>query len=142
MTHLTRCKTQVMPPCSKPVLTPYPIPTQDPPTHSIYTCDYCLKCQCQNCSNFVKNYIFACKKSHAHLQYACIICAKFQTDCLKTLRGVDYAVLRPLTQTLPQNCLSQKCRNFVKSYFLPKEKSHANIFNMLITSILSFKLIA
>ena len=30
------------------------------------------------------------KKSHAHLQCAHNICAKFQTDCLKTQGGVDY----------------------------------------------------
>ena len=34
--------------------------------------------------------------SHAHLQYACNICAQFQTECLKTLRGVDYTILLPL----------------------------------------------
>ena len=28
--------------------------------------------------------------SHAYLQYAYNICAKFQTDCLKTLGEADY----------------------------------------------------
>ena len=36
-------------------------------------------------------------KPHAHLQYAFNSCAKFQTDCLKTLR--DYTILLPLTET-------------------------------------------
>ena len=55
------CKTQVMPLCPKPVLIPYPIPTHDLPSHSIYTGDKCLKCRSQNFNNFVKNYTFVCK---------------------------------------------------------------------------------
>ena len=82
------CKTQVMPPSPKPVLTPCPIFTHDP-----------QQCQSQNCSNFVKSYIFECKKTHAHLQYAFNSCAKFQNECLKTLRGVDYTILLPLNET-------------------------------------------
>ena len=39
---------------------------------------------------FCQELFFFFKKSHAHLQYACNICAKFQIDCLKTLGGVDY----------------------------------------------------
>ena len=89
-------KTQVMSPCPKPDFTPYPILTHDPLTHSIYTGDKCLKCKSQNCRNCVKNYIFVCKKSHAHLQYACNICAKLQTECLKTLREVCHTILLPL----------------------------------------------
>ena len=80
--------------------------------------DLCLKCQSQTCSNFVRNYIFVCKETHAHLQYAFNSCAKFQNECLKTLRGVDYPILLPLTETQPENCLSPKCRNFVKNNFL------------------------
>ena len=52
----------------------------------------------QNCS-FVKNDIFVCKKSHAHLKYACNICAKVQVECVKILRGADYTILLPLTDT-------------------------------------------
>ena len=40
--------------------------------------------------NFVKNDIFLFKKADAHLQYVCNDCAKFQIDCLITVRGVDY----------------------------------------------------
>ena len=58
-----------------------------------------MKCQSQNCSNFVKNYIFCVQKTHAHLQYAFNSCAKFQNECLKTLRGVDYTILLPLNET-------------------------------------------
>ena len=36
---------------------------------------------------------FFFKKSHVHLQYACNICAKFQIDCLKTLRYHKLATL-------------------------------------------------
>ena len=53
----------------------------------------------QNYSNFVKNYIFVCKKTHAHFQYAFNSYAKFQNECLKTLRGVDNIILLPLTET-------------------------------------------
>ena len=67
----------------------------------------CLKCQSQNCSNFAK-------KKHAHLQYA----AKFQNECLKTLRGVDYTILLSLTETESEKHLSQKCHNFVENDFL------------------------
>ena len=39
------------------------------------------------------------KQKHAHLQCAFNSCAKFQNECLKTLRGVDYTILLPLTET-------------------------------------------
>ena len=48
-------------------------------------------------------------------------------ECLKTLREVDYTILLPHTETLPQNCLSQKCRNFVKNYFLACKMSYAHL---------------
>ena len=76
--------------------------------------------------------------SHAHFQYANNICAKFQIDCLKTLGEVDYTNLLPNIEAYPENCLSPKCRNFVKIIFLPA-KSHLHIFNMLITSVQSLK---
>ena len=81
------------------------------------------------------------QKSHAHIHYSSNICAKFQTERLKTLRRVDYTILLPLTETQPQNFLSQKCRNFVKKYFL-LAKSHMHIFNMLKASAQCFKSIA
>ena len=68
-----------------------------------------------------------CKKSHAYFQYACNICAKFQIECLKTLRGADYTILLSLTESKPQNCLSRKCRNFVKNYFFGCKKLHAHL---------------
>ena len=39
------------------------------------------------------------KKTRAHLQYAFNSCAKFQNECLKTLRGIDYTILLSLTDT-------------------------------------------
>ena len=87
-----------MPPCPKPVLTPCPILTHDP-QHIKSILETNVRNVSQNCSNFVKNYIFVCKKTHAHLQYAFNSCAKFQNKCLKTLRGVDYAILLPPTET-------------------------------------------
>ena len=67
-----------------------------------------------------------CKTTHAHLQYAFNSCAKFQNECLKTLRGVDYTIVLPLTETKPKNRLSPKCRNFVKNNLLACLKSHAH----------------
>ena len=40
-----------------------------------------------------------CKKTHAHLHYAFNSCAKFQNECLKTPRGLDYTILLPLNET-------------------------------------------
>ena len=64
--------------------------------------------------------------SHAHLQYAYNTCAKFQIDCLKTLGGVGYTNLLPHIEAKPENCLSPKCRSFVKNDFLSCQKSHAH----------------
>ena len=67
------------------------------------------------CRNFVKNYFFPCKNSHAHLQYIHNKCAWFQNDPLKTVRGVDY------TNSIPHNAesclkwLSSKGCNSVKN---------------------------
>ena len=44
--------------------------------------------------SFVKDYFFVCPNSHAHFQYAYHICAKFQTDCLKTLGGLITQILK------------------------------------------------
>ena len=49
----------------------------------------------QKCCNFVKNYFLAFKTPHAYLKYAYNIYAKFQIDCLKTQRGLDYTNLLP-----------------------------------------------
>ena len=54
-----------------------------------------------------------------------VICVKFQTECLKTLRGVDNTISLPLTETLTVNRLVQKCRKIVKNYFIACKKSHA-----------------
>ena len=45
-----------------------------------------------------KLYFCVQKKTYAHLQYAFNSFAKFQNECLKTLRGVDYTILLPLTE--------------------------------------------
>ena len=44
----------------------------------------------QKWCNFVKNYFFVCKYSHAYLQYIHNKYAWFQNDPLKTVRQVDY----------------------------------------------------
>ena len=54
-------------------------------------------------SVYVENvgiYVFVCKKSHAQ---AGNIYTKFQTDCLKTLVGVNYTIMLPRIEALPQN---------------------------------------
>ena len=128
-----------MSPCPKPVLIPCPILTHDPQHIQSILETNVWNVKVQNYSNFVKNYIFVCKKTHAQLQYAFNSCAKFQNECLKTLRGVDYTNLLPNIEVQPENYLSPKCRNFIK---LRCAKSHMHIFNMLIASVKSFKLIA
>ena len=52
------------------------------------------------CHNFVKNFFFVCKISHAHLQYIHNKYAWFQNDPSKTVRGVDY------TNSIPYNAKS------------------------------------
>ena len=54
----------------------------------------------RKCRNFVKNYFFVCKNSHAHLQYIHNKYAWFQNDPLKTVRKVDY------TNSIPYNAKS------------------------------------
>ena len=64
---------------------------------------------------------------YARLQYAYNICAKFRIDCLKTLGGVDHTNLLPHIEAQTQNCLSRKCRNFIKNYFLSCKKVNAHL---------------
>ena len=54
----------------------------------------------RKCPNFVKNYFFVCKNSHAHLQYIHNKNARFQNGPLKTVRQVDY------TNSIPYNAKS------------------------------------
>ena len=54
----------------------------------------------RKCPNFVKNYFFVCKNSHAHLQYIHNKNARLQNDPLKTVRRVDY------TNSIPYNAKS------------------------------------
>ena len=105
------CKTQVMPPCPKPVLTPCLILTHDPQhiQSILETNVWNVKVKI---AAILSKIIFLCakkkkekkqnktkKKTHAHLQCAFNSCAKFQNECLKTLSGVDYTILLPLTET-------------------------------------------
>ena len=92
------CKTQVMPPCPKPVLTPCPILTHDPQhiQSILETNVWNVKVKI---AVILSKIIILCAKTHAHLQYVFNSCAKFQNECLKTLRGDDYTILLPLTET-------------------------------------------
>ena len=83
--------------------------------------------------------IFFLDKSHMHMfnmlityvqnfkLIACKPCEEFQIGCLETLGGVDYTNLLPHIEAKPKNCLSPKCRNFVKNNFRPCLKSHARL---------------
>ena len=51
----------------------------------------------RKCRDLVKNYLFVCKHSHAHLQNIHNKYAWFQNDPLKTVREVDY------TNSIPYN---------------------------------------
>ena len=79
------------------------------------------------CHNFVKNYFFLCKNSHAHLQYIHNKYAWFQNDPLKTVRGVDY------TNSIPYNaksCLKRLCLkgcNSVKINSSSTKNPHAHL---------------
>ena len=112
------CKTQVMPPCPKPVLTPCPILTHDPQHIQSILETNVWNVKVKIAVILSKIIFLSAKQNHAHLQYAFNSCAKFQNECLKTLRGVDYTILLPLNETEPENRLSPKCRNFVKNNFL------------------------
>ena len=64
----------------------------------------------RKCLNFVKNYFFVCKNSHAYLLYIHNKYACFQNDPLKTVREVDY------TNHIPYNaksCLNDYVRKAV-----------------------------
>ena len=53
--------------------------------------------------------MFLCAKSHMHIfNMLEIPVHSFKIECLKTLRRVDYTIFLPLTETKPQNCLSQQ----------------------------------
>ena len=74
------CKTKVMPPLpyasSNPLAHPHPCPLK------IFNRDLRLMSECQVKMAVILSKIifFMCKKSHAHLQYACNNCAKFQLN--------------------------------------------------------------
>ena len=88
-----------MPPCPKPVLTPYPILTHDPQHIQSIVKTNVGNVKIKIAVILSKIVFLSAKKIHAHLQYAFNSCAKFQNEFLKTLRGVDYTILLPLTET-------------------------------------------
>ena len=78
--------------------------------------------------------------SHAQLQYAYNICEKIQIDAWKLweelITQTGYPILKPNLKIVSvQNAVILS-----KIIFLPA-KNHMHIFNMLITSVQSFKLI-
>ena len=77
------------------------------------------------CRNFVKNYFFACKNSHAHLQYIHNKFAWFQNDPLKTVRVVDYTNSIPYNAKSCKKWLSSKGCNSVKINSSSTKNPHA-----------------
>ena len=71
-------------------------------------------CLSPKCHNFVKNYFFVCKNSHAHFQCIHNKYAWFQNDPLKTVRGVDYTNSIPYNAKSCLKWLSSKSCNSVK----------------------------
>ena len=84
----------------KLVLTPCPILTHDP-QHIQSILETNVRNVKVKIAVILSKIIFLCAKTttHAHLKYAFNRCAKFQNECLKTLREVDYTILLPLTET-------------------------------------------
>ena len=91
------------------------------------------------CHNFVKNYFFICKTSHAHFLYIHNKYARFQTDPLKTVRAVDHTNSIPNNAKSCQKWLSSKGCNSVKINFSSIKNPHAHIFNMSTTCMQGFK---
>ena len=92
----------------------------------------------RKCRNFVQNYFFVCKNSHAYLLYIHNKYACFQNDPLKTVREVDY------TNRIPYNaksCLNDYVRKAIilSQLILAPPKTHMHIFNMSTTGMQGFK---
>ena len=89
----------------------------------------------------MKNYFLACNRSHAYLQYAYHISAEFIIDCLQTLGGVDHTTYYPILKPDLKIVSVQNAVILSKIIFL-LAKVRMHIYNMLITYVQSFKLIA
>ena len=79
------------------------------------------------CHNFVKNYFFVCKNSHAHLHYIHNKYARFQNDPLKTVGGVDYTNSIPYNAKSCLKWLSSKGCNSVKIISSSTKNPHAHL---------------
>ena len=84
-------------------------------------------CLSPKCHNFVKNYFFVCKNSHAHLQCIHNKYAWFQNDPLKTVRGVDYTNSIPYNAKSCLKWLSLKGCNSVKINSSSTKNPHAHL---------------
>ena len=98
--NLENCvyKTQVMPPSPKPVLTPCPILTHDPQhiQSILETNVWNVKVKI---ADILSKIIFLCAKKHMHIFNMLLIAVQSFKMSLKTLRGIDYTILLPLTET-------------------------------------------
>ena len=84
-------------------------------------------CLSPKCHNFVKNYFFVCKNSHAHFQYIHNKYGWFQNDPLKTVREVDYTNSIPYNAKSCLKWLSSKGCNSVKINSSSTKNPHAHL---------------
>ena len=81
----------------------------------------------RKCHNFVKNYFFVCKNSHAHFQYIHKKYAWFHNDPLKTVREVDDTNSIPYNAKSCLKWLSSKGCNSVKINSSSTKNPHAHL---------------
>ena len=135
------CKTQVMPPCPKPVLTPYPILTHDPQhiQSILETNVWNVKVKI---AVILTKIIFWCATKHMHIfNMLSIAVLSFKMNAWKPWEELItqsyYFLMKPNLKIVKvQNAVSLS-----KMIFLPA-KRYMHIFNILIASVQSFKLIA
>ena len=129
-----------MPPCPKPVLTPCPILTHDPQHIQLIleTDVWNVKVKI---ALILSKIIFLCVKKNMHIFNMLLIAVQsFKMNAWKPWEELitqSYLFLKPSLKIIwVQNAVILS-----KIIFL-SAKSHMHIFNMLITSVQSFKLIA
>ena len=130
-----------MPPCPKPVLIPCPILTYGPQHIQSILETNVWNVKVKIAAILSKN-IFLCAKKHMHIFNMLLIAVQsFKMNAWKPWEGLItqcyYLLLKPSLKII----YVQNAVILSKIIFL-SAKSHMHIFNMLITSAKSFKLIA
>ena len=101
-----------------------------------YNAESCLRWLSSKGCNSIKINSSSIKKPHAHFQYVNNKYARFQSDPLKTVRGVDYTNSIPYNAKCCLKWLSSICCNAV---VLASSKTQMHIFNMSTTGMQGFK---